>query len=103
MNKEQAIKTLKKLLLNIAGEKDCEAIEFAIAALQSNREDIDWDQAPDGANYHTTDPDGQRFYHECEPINDDGYFLTSEGMVWNDYRKGSERIVRRPKHNDKGE
>jgi hypothetical protein len=36
MTKEQAIQTLESLLLNIAGEKDCEAIELAIAALQSD-------------------------------------------------------------------
>lgn len=97
MKKEEAIKTLKSLLLNIAGEKDCQAIELAITSLQSDPHAPDWSQAPDGANYHTTDRDGQRFFHECEPINDDGYFLTTDGMVWSDSREGSEKIVEKPK------
>ena len=52
MTKEQAIKTLESLLLNIAGEKDCEAIELAIAALQSDPNAPDWSQAPEWANYY---------------------------------------------------
>lgn len=34
MTKEQAIKALEKLLLNIAGEGDCEALELAIKSLK---------------------------------------------------------------------
>jgi hypothetical protein len=33
MTKEQAIRALEKLLLNIAGEGDCEALELAIKSL----------------------------------------------------------------------
>ena len=97
MTKEQAIKTLESLLLFLAGEKDCQAIELAITALQSDPHAPDWSQAPEEANYHTTDADGQRFYHEFEPIKDGGYFLTADGMVWRDQREGSERFVKRPK------
>ena len=46
MTKQQAIETLKSLLFNIAGEKDCQAIELAIAALQSDQETPDLVQAP---------------------------------------------------------
>ena len=34
MTKEEAIKALEKLLLNIAGERDCEALELAIKSLK---------------------------------------------------------------------
>lgn len=101
MKKEEAIETLGLYSRNkfgIVSEVFWDALDIALKALKSqDSNEIDWNQAPDGANYHTTDRDGQRFFHECEPINDDGYFLTTDGMVWSDSREGSERIVKRPK------
>ena len=67
MTKEQAIKTLESLLLNIAGEKDCEAIELAIAALQSDPNAPDWSQAPEWANYYHKDSNDHCWWYECEP------------------------------------
>ena len=67
MTKQQAIEALKRLLLNIAGEKDCEAIELAIAALQSDPDAPDWSQAPEWARWYAIDGDGQRWWFEIEP------------------------------------
>ena len=36
MNEKQAIKKLEKLLLNTAGEQDCEALELAIKSLKGD-------------------------------------------------------------------
>lgn len=36
MNEKQAIKKLEKILLNTAGEQDCEAIELAIKILKGD-------------------------------------------------------------------
>jgi hypothetical protein len=67
MTKQQAIETLKSLLLNIAGEKDCEAIELAIAALQSDPDAPDWSQAPEWATHYYKDSSGHGWWYECEP------------------------------------
>ena len=67
MTKEQAIKTLESLLLNIAGEKDCQAIELAITALQSDPHAPDWSQAPEWAQWYAIDRDGQRWWFDIEP------------------------------------
>ena len=67
MTKQQAIETLKNLLLNVAGEKDCEAIELAIAALQSDPDAPDWSQAPEWATHYYKNSSGHGWWYECEP------------------------------------
>ena len=67
MTKEQAIETLKSLLLNIAGEKDCQAIQLAITALQSDPNAPDWSKAPEWANYYHKSSDDLGWWYEYEP------------------------------------
>lgn len=88
MTKQQAIKTLESLLLNIAGEKDCQAIELAIAALQSDPDAPDWSQAPEWAQWYAIDGDGQRWWFEIEP--------TFKGTIYNG--KGQIEIDNSPEH-----
>ena len=96
MTKQQAIETLKSLLLNIAGEKDCEAIEFAIAALQSDPDAPDWSQAPEWANYYAIDDDGQCFWYENEPVRRGNDFYPSSGRDQLHIKKKSTTLFKRP-------
>lgn len=82
MTKQQAIETLKSLLLNIAGEKDCEAIELAIAALQSDPYAPDWSQAPEWAQWYAIDIFGTECWFENEPTcSKQGVYFASSGKI----------------------
>lgn len=96
MTKEQAIELLKSLLLNIAGEKDCQAIELAITALQSDPETPDWSQAPEWANYYAIDDDGQCFWYENEPVRRGNDFYPSSGRDQLHIKKKSTTLFKRP-------
>ena len=96
MTKQQAIKTLESLLINIAGEKDCQAIELAIAALQSDPGDPDWSQAPKWANYYAIDDDGQCFWYENEPVRRGNDFYPSSGRDQLHIKKKSTTLFKRP-------
>ena len=82
MTKEQAIETLESLLLNIAGEKDCQAIELAITALQSDPHAPDWSQAPEWAEWYAIDIFGTECWFENEPTcSKQGVYFASSGKI----------------------
>ena len=82
MTKEQAIKTLESLLLNIAGEKDCQAIELAITALESDPNAPDWSQAPKWARWYAIDIFGTECWFENEPTRSkQGVYFASSGKI----------------------
>ena len=96
MKKEEAIQLLKSLLLNIAGEKDYQAIELAITALQSDPETPDWSQAPEWANYYAIDGDGSRWFYEFEPFQEGLDFNQNKGQWMNDDDSRRMKLFKRP-------
>ena len=75
MTKEQAAELLKNYqqwrkgrvdYFPVSPAKLSQAIEVAIAALQSDPDAPDWSKAP-WANYYGIDADGSRWFYEKEP------------------------------------
>ena len=96
MTKQQAIEALKRLLLNIAGEKDCEAIELAIAALQSDPETPDWSQAPKWARWYTIDKNKTECWFENKPLCDRGVHFASSGKMDYCSKQRVQSLFKRP-------
>lgn len=96
MTKKQAIKTLKSLLLNIAGEKDCQAIQLAIAALQSDPNAPDWSQAPEWARWYAIDSILLKgYWYENKPIYDDQNYIPKSGKYERDINANFPTLFKR--------
>ena len=96
MTKQQAIKTLESLLLKIAGEKDCQAIELAITALESDSDAPDWSQAPEWAQWYAIDKNKTECWFENEPLCVRGVYFASSGKMDYCSKKLVQSLFKRP-------
>lgn len=102
MTKQEAIDTLKLYSNNrfgIVSEPFWKALNIVLEALKSqNSDEPDWEnEAPEWANYYAIDKDGDGYWYENFPVNNDGIYSCNGGRIKFKYgRKIYHALFKRP-------